>query len=412
MTDLGFDGDHAMISFIGRRLIGGLITLVLFITALFFLVNVLIPGDFTSQFIMTASEREALQGSLGIDRPLGEQFWSWMSSVASLDLGTSFGGEPVWTAVRQAMATTLFVFVAATLIAFPVGYWMGRTMAWNQRPWLTVPNTALAVLFFTAFPPAIAFLVGRGITNVLSPQALRDLVSLDGDIWSFDRGNRFRPPPTTVDSLNETLTPAQVLWRMLLITIGLVVIALLLRLILRTVTRFRFTPGITAAILSIGSVIGWRLSGFSSQAFDVAASMVILIGGLVLLTYGEILLVTEAAMFDTRDEDFILTARAKGLPEGVVRDRHSARAALLPVLSRLVVSVPYFLTGLAILEYMFSVQGGLGNLIFHAINVQDTPLIVGAMVIVGVITLVLRLVLELSIAALDPRVRLKTGAAP
>jgi peptide/nickel transport system permease protein len=140
--------------------------------------------------------------------------------------------------------------------------------------------------------------------------------------------------------------------------------------------------------------------------------MVILIGGLVLLTYGEILLVTEAAMFDTRDEDFVLTARAKGLSERTIRDRHSARAALLPVLSRLVVSVPYFLTGLVILEFMFGVQGGLGNLIFRAINLQDTPLIVGAMAIVGVMTLMLRLALEVAIAVLDPRVRLNTGEAP
>jgi peptide/nickel transport system permease protein len=310
------------------------------------------------------------------------------------------------------MATTLFVFVAATLISFPLGYWMGRAMAWNERPWLTIPNTAVAVMLFTAFPPAIAFLVERGITNVLSPQALRDLTTLNEEVWSFEQGSRFRPRPATVEGLNETLTPPQVLWRMLLITVVLVVMVLVLRVVIRALTGFRMTPGVTAAILAVGSVIGWRLSGFSTQAFDVAASMVLLIGGLVLLTYGEILLVTEAAMFDTREEDFILTARAKGLSERAIRDRHSARAALLPVLSRLVVSVPYFLTGLVILEYMFGVQGGLGNLIFIAINLQDTPLIVGAMVIVGAMTLVLRLALEVAIAVLDPRVRLGTGEAP
>jgi peptide/nickel transport system permease protein len=155
-----------------------------------------------------------------------------------------------------------------------------------------------------------------------------------------------------------------------------------------------------------GSLIGWRISGFSGQAFDIAASMSILIGGLVVLSYGEILLVTDAAMVDIRAEDFILTARAKGLPERAVRDRHSARAAVLPVLSRLVVSLPYFFTGLVILEFMFEVPGGMGNLIFQAINRQDTPLIVGAMAMVGLVTLALRLILEVSIAALDPRIRL------
>ncbi|MBT8164707.1 MAG: ABC transporter permease [Acidimicrobiia bacterium] len=401
-----------MITFLGRRLLGGFITLALFVTALFFLVNVLIPGDWTSQFIMTGEARQALQESLGIDRPLGEQFWTWISSVATLDLGVSFGGAPVWTAVRQATATTLFVFVAATAISFPLGYWMGRALAWNERPWLTIPNTAIAVMLFTAFPPAIAFLAQRGITNVLSPQTFRTLTTLDDEIWAFEQGNRFSSRPTTVEGFDETLTPPQVLWRMLMITAVLVAVVLVLRLVVRALTGRRMTPGIVAAILAVGSIVGWRLSDFGDQAFDIASSMVILIGGLVLLTYGEILLVTEAAMFDTRDEDFILTARAKGLTERAIRDRHSARAALLPVLSRLVVSVPYFLTGLVILEYVFAVQGGLGNLIFFAINVQDTPLIVGAMVIVGVVTLVLRLALEVAIAALDPRVRLGSGETP
>jgi peptide/nickel transport system permease protein len=76
------------------------------------------------------------------------------------------------------------------------------------------------------------------------------------------------------------------------------------------------------------------------------------------------------------------------------------------VLSRLVVGIPYFFTGLVILEFIFEVQGGLGNLLFDAINNQDTPLIVGAMAVVGVITLLLRLALEIAIAVLDPRIRL------
>ncbi len=240
-----------MISFIGRRLFGGFITLALFVTGLFFLVNVLLPGDWTSQFILDAESREALQGSLGIDRPLTEQFWTWISSIPSLDLGTSFGGEPVWTAVRQAMATTLFVFVTATIISFPLGYWMGRAMAWNEKPWLTIPNTAVAVMFFTAFPPAIAFLVQRGITNLLSPQALRTLTSLEADKWSFTQASRFRPPPVTVEGFEETLTPPQVLWRMLLITIGLLLAVIALRWVVRVVTGRHMTPGIMAAALAV-----------------------------------------------------------------------------------------------------------------------------------------------------------------
>lgn len=400
-----------MIGFVGRRLLAGLVTLALFLIALFFLVNAVLPGDWTSQFILTGESRAALQRSLGIDRPLIDQFWTWASNVAVLNLGTSFGGDPVVVAVRQAMATTLFVFVAAALVSFPVGYWLGRSLAWNQRPWLTIPNTAAAVLLFTAFPPALAFLIERAIVNMLSPGTLQTITHLDPDRWNYSHGSRFAAPPADVQSFDGSLTPPQVLWRMLGIAAVVLVVVLVLRLIYARITGRGVWPGLLAVAIATGSLVGWRVSGFSGQAFDIASTMVILIGGLVLLTYGEILLVAEAAMFDTRTEDFVLTARAKGLPERTVRDRHSARAALLPVLSRLTVSLPYFLTGLVILEFMFEVEGGLGNLIFRAVTTQDTPLVVGAMAIVGAITLVLRLALEITIAALDPRIRLDVPEA-
>lgn len=394
-----------MTRFLTRRLLGGVFTLLLFLTGLFFLVNMLIPGDWTSQFIMDGESRQALRESLGIDRPLAEQYWSWMSSVVSLDLGTSFGGDPVWTAVLDAMATTLFVFAAATVIAFPLGYWLGRTSAWNQRRWFTIPNTAVAVVLFTAFPPAVAFLLERGVTNVLSAQAFRNLTQLDADRWAETVHGPFGSDEVA-DEIGAALSVPEVLWRMLAISAVLLGVVLLVRWATRIIFDRRLPPGVMAALIAVGAAIGWGLTDFSAQAFDVGSTLLLLIVGLVALTYGEVLLVTDAAMLDTRAEEFILTARAKGLPERAVRDRHSARVALLPVLSRLVVGIPYFFTGLVILEFIFEVQGGLGNLLFDAINNQDTPLIVGAMAVVGVITLLLRLALEIAIAVLDPRIRL------
>lgn len=394
-----------MIRFVARRLAGGAVTLLLFLAGMFFLVNVLIPGDWTSQFIMDGESRQALRESLGIDRPLAEQFWSWFSSVIALDLGTSFRGEPVWTAVRDAMATTLFVFTMATVISFPLGFWLGRTSAWNKRRWFSIPNTALAVILFTAFPPAVAFLMERGVTNLMSAQTFRTLTELDEGRWA----ETIRVPSEldgAGDGVDTVLSVPEVLWRMVAIAVVLFAVVLLVRWLVWALFDRRIPPGVMAVFVALGAAFGWGLTDFRPQAFDVVSAMSLLIAGLVALTYGEVLLVTDAAMIDTRDEDFILTARAKGLPERTVRDRHSARASLLPVLSRLVVGIPYFFTGLVILEFMFQVEGGLGNLIFQAINNQDTPLIVGAMAVVGVITLLLRLTLEIAIAALDPRVRL------
>lgn len=217
-----------MTRFLARRLLGAALTLLLFLAGLFFLVNLLIPGDWTSQFIMDGESRQALRESLGIDRPLAEQFWSWISSVASLDLGTSFRGEPVWSAVRDAMATTLFVFVAATVIAFPLGFWLGRTSAWNERRWFTIPNTALAVVLFTAFPPAVAFLLERGVTNVLSAQTFRTLTELDSGRWAVTVRGPFGSEDLT-DGVDAALTVPEVLYRMLVISTVLLAVMLLVR---------------------------------------------------------------------------------------------------------------------------------------------------------------------------------------
>lgn len=373
---------------------------------MFFIVNVLVPGDFTSQFIMGGEDREALRESLGIDRPVLEQFWTWFTGVLTLDLGVSLSGFPVWLATRGAIATTTFVMAAAMLAAFPLGYWLGRKSAWGRDKWFTAPNTAGAVVLFTAFPPVVAFLLERGITNLTTHHFYDSLVSLDHDRWfASQRGPFGFQPIAGGGPPGGPMTPPEAFWRMLLLSALLFLALLGIRWLLGRIGR-SMPLGLFALLLLVGSPIVWWAAGISGQAFDLALSVSLLIVALVAVTYGEILLVTDASMVDTRSEDFILTARAKGLPEHRVRDHHSARAAILPIISRLVVSIPYFFTGLVILEFVFEVEGGMGNLLFNAVQDQDTPMIVGGFAVIGAAVLVLRLVLESAIAVLDPRVRL------
>lgn len=164
--------------------------------------------------------------------------------------------------------------------------------------------------------------------------------------------------------------------------------------------------------------------GITGQVLDVVSAMSLLIVAVVILTFGEVLLVTKASMDDVMLEDYVMVARAKGLPERQVRDHHAARTALLPVLSRFTVAIPYFLTGLVILEVAFggganlNIAGvtmrfqppvGLGSLLFESLSNQDTPLLIGALLIVGVLTLMIRIVLDVVHAALDPRIRFAGG---
>lgn len=169
-------------------------------------------------------------------------------------------------------------------------------------------------------------------------------------------------------------------------------------------------PALALLVILVGlPFLLWALMGVDGAVLHQAISLGMLIVGVFVLTFGEVVVVTKAAMDDSVHEDYVHVARAKGLPERRVRDHHAARAALLPILSRFTVSIPYFLTGLAILESVFG-GVGLGTLIFDAVAIQDTPVIVGSLFVVGVVTLMLRVLLDVLHAALDPRVRFSGSA--
>ncbi|HSQ37918.1 MAG TPA: ABC transporter permease [Acidimicrobiia bacterium] len=394
-----------MARYILKRIALGVLTLFLFVTALFFLINVLMPGDFMTQFRLGTSpaERGEIASQLGVDQPLWRQYEDWVAGLATGNLGTSFGGPSVASLVGVALPTSLLVLFAGMLIAFPLGNWLGRVGAWKGRGAFLGTSTLLAVVFFTVFPPSLAFLLERALRNATPPETFVGVTTLESgkwrlpDLWGDLQGDPGIP------------TPSDVLWRLVLA----LVLVLIVVLIIDRVIRWRRGRGLPLVAL-MGLLLGgpwllWAVFGWRSGAVDLLGVLLLLIVGVVLLFYGEIQLVTEAAMEDVVNADFVTTARAKGLAERHIRDRHAARAALLPVLSRLVVSIPYFLSGLAILEKVFDVPGGLGNLIFDAIRNQDTAVVVGALVVVGVLSLAARLVMDVLYAVLDPRIRYRSG---
>ncbi|MBI5970706.1 MAG: ABC transporter permease [Deltaproteobacteria bacterium] len=105
-------------------------------------------------------------------------------------------------------------------------------------------------------------------------------------------------------------------------------------------------------------------------------------------------------------KDYIRTARAKGLPEGKVLFKHALKNAMIPVLTNVVVSIPFLFYGSLIMETFFSIPG-LGNFTIDAIQSQDFA-IVRSMVYLGSILYIVGLILtDISYTLVDPRVRLK-----
>ena len=109
-------------------------------------------------------------------------------------------------------------------------------------------------------------------------------------------------------------------------------------------------------------------------------------------------------MLETIGDDHVVAARAKGLPDKVVRDRHVARIAMLPVLTRILLSLPFVLVGSLVIERVFFWRA-MGQVVFNAIEFQDLPLIVGVLTMIGLISLIAHIVLDVLYVALDPRLR-------
>jgi peptide/nickel transport system permease protein len=109
-------------------------------------------------------------------------------------------------------------------------------------------------------------------------------------------------------------------------------------------------------------------------------------------------------MLEVIREDYITTARAKGLPDNVIRDKHAARTALLPLMTSFVIGLASTVSGGVITETMFSWKG-MGLTLLDATLSQDTPLAIGCLVFTGILVLFAHLVADILYAILDPRIR-------
>ena len=114
---------------------------------------------------------------------------------------------------------------------------------------------------------------------------------------------------------------------------------------------------------------------------------------------------TRGQLLDTLGEDYIRTARAKGLSERRVVFKHGVRAALTPVVSQLGVDIGQLLGGVVVVEVVFGL-GGIGQTSVEAIFTDNLPVIIGFVIIAAVFVVVANIIVDLVYALLDPRVRI------
>jgi peptide/nickel transport system permease protein len=164
--------------------------------------------------------------------------------------------------------------------------------------------------------------------------------------------------------------------------------------------------GVRLGLFPIAGIrsLGYEYMNFGGQFLDMAHHLVLPVfvsafGGLAGFSR-----YMRSNMLEVIRQDYILTARAKGLSERVVICKHALRNALLPVITILGLSVPGLIGGSVIFETIFAIPG-MGKLFYDGVMMRDYPLIMGILVIGAILTLVGNLLADAGYALADPRIR-------
>ena len=162
-------------------------------------------------------------------------------------------------------------------------------------------------------------------------------------------------------------------------------------------------PGFWLALMMIfffAVQLGW----FPTSGAEGIRSLILPAAALGMLEMAAIMRLTRSGMIEVMDQDFIRTARAKGLNERVVIFRHAIRHALLPVVSLLGITLGRLIAGSVIVELIFA-WPGVGRLIIDSIRVSDYPMVQASIIVLSASIAVANLLVDVSYQFIDPRIR-------
>ncbi|WNZ25002.1 ABC transporter permease [Leptolyngbya sp. NK1-12] len=334
-----------MLRYIARRLLD-ILPVLLGISLLVFLFLQLIPGNPAVVLLgprATPEQIANLQEQLGLNRPLPLQYLSFLGKLIRFDLGRSIiSGIPITQEISTRWPATFELSVAAMLVAIVLGVPAGILAAVKKNGWLD--NIAMSA----------------SLLGVSMPVYWLGLLL----VYLFAVNLRWLPPSGRL-GVGVDFQPLT----------GFYVLDALL--------QFNF-PALT----------------------DILAHLI-----LPALTVGTIPLaiiarITRSAMLEVLSQDYIRTARAKGLLERWVISKHALKNALLPVVTIIGLQFGTLLGGAILTETIFS-WPGIGSWIYEGILARDYPVVQGGVVFVALVFVLINLLVDISYAFLDPRIQYK-----
>lgn len=316
-----------MLTFLVRRLLLIIPTLIGVAVAVFFLIRVM-PGDVVVVKLRAdgaAVSEETIQAErkrLGLDKPLYEQFGEYIWGLAHFDLGKSlWTGDSVGREIVTRFPVSFQVAIMATLIAVLIAVPLGTLSALYRDTWIDYVIRVVAVSGL-AIP---SFWLGMLIILML--------LSVFNWLPKIGYVSIFEDPITNLSAL---------IW-----------------------------PALS---------VGYRYAAVATRMM-------------------------RSALLEVFREDYIRTARAKGVYQKLVVRRHALRNSLLPVVTVVGLEFAFLIGGLVVTEQVFNLNG-IGKLFVDATTRGDFNLIQGLVLLIAVIFIVVNLIVDLIYGLLDPRIRL------
>jgi len=296
------------------------------VALLVFLLLRVAPGDIVELKYAgsgTFAPKEALdreRAQLGLDKPVAQQFVSWISGVVRFDFGESmWTGQPITQEIKVRLELSLELAVMATLVAMLLAIPLGTLAALKQDTWVdyTVRIFSIAGLAMPSFWLGIVIILGFLILFKWMPPLTFT------SFWVDPRAN-----------LSQLIWPAL--------------------------------------------AVGYRYSAMATR-------------------------MTRSAVLEVLRDDYVRTARAKGLGEAVVVLKHALRNALLPIVTVIGLEFAFLIGGLVVTEQVFNLNG-IGMLFVESVTHRDYTMTQALVLLVAFVFILMNFLVDLLYAWLDPRI--------
>lgn len=336
-----------MIRYITKRLLLLIPTLFGVVTIVFFMMS-LAPGDPARLALgahATPEAVEVMRQELGLDKPLHIQYFNYLKQIVQLDFGKSTKtGEQVLHELMERFPATIELSIVSIIISTILGVFAGIVSATRQNSLID-------------FGAMFAALVGVSMPIFWLALILIMVFSVGLDL--FPTGGRMN-----------------------------------IRLFFEPFTKFYIIDSLV--YLFRDGDISYLVSTMKHIALPAIA--------LATIPLAVIARVTRSSMLEVVRQDYIRTARAKGLSERTVIYKHALRNALLPVITVIGIEFGYNLAGAVLTEEIFS-WPGIGRWLYAAVNARDIPAVQGGVILIAVVFVMVNLLVDIFYAYINPRIR-------